>query len=180
VIMSLPHVVVIVRNEGTPQEVRITNVRANIQSGKSFFAGDADIHKGDLICTELCDEKQVVKKVDRIADFDGSVDHIKAVLVDYSDWVKANAPEVKPYATQQNFYGEVSGKVAGHDVNDYSGIDMSALLQAISEKITSEQELPVSERRTLLAHIGEIVRNPYISGIAVSALMEVAKHGLHI
>lgn len=77
-------------------------------------------------------------------------------------------------AMQQNFFGTISGNIAGGDVN-ITNINIQLMLQALEQSVAESPDIPEREKTGLISKIKELANNSYISGLSVNALFEIVK-----
>jgi hypothetical protein len=71
----------------------------------------------------------------------------------------------------QNFYGNV-GNIATGDINNYN---INLYLNALEKVIEDSDSIPPEEKKNLIGKIRDVAKNPYVSSISSSLIVEAIK-----
>lgn len=166
--------VIIVRAAGTPDETRIENVQmGGDYNTHAIFQPDADIKRGDEIHCGIFDEPRIVRRVVTDTSLDGGISSFRVTMQPLSDFKAAEARLNAGHTVQQNFHAPV-GKVAGRDIVE-TNVTSITLLTVLENAVKQSKDIPEVEKASILEHLRSLATNPYVAGIATSAIFEGMK-----
>lgn len=79
--------------------------------------------------------------------------------------------KAEPTSIQQTVFGNVGNVVAGN----YTEITVLSVLTSIEKQIEESDEIPAEEKASLLEKIRSVIRNPFVTAVASSSIVEFLK-----
>jgi hypothetical protein len=161
---------------------RVVRCEVSFQGKKILGPLDLDVEEDDLLIRESTNERFIVTSVERHKaprHMSSRMSHCELTVV-YEKQARKQQEEAARSQVTWNIGS--AGNVAGRDISGVAiaigQLTLKEVLEMTIQRVTEDASIPDSEKKHLIERIQGFLNNPYVSGLATTAIWELMKSGL--